>query len=555
MVRLRAMSSAVLALAFAASAEAAPIPGGKKLDPPSYAGQINSVSAIVEYIANMAGSIGRGGHFDENSKTWIEEAYGEKALTGIDFKKPVAFYGTLKPKFENSSFFFIVPVTGEKAGLELLEKFGFAIEKETKFPGLSRIKNNAVLPEQVAMYLRFVDSEAYVGVNVDPDEMDASKLHPRNAIVDAQDKDTVSIRLAPDKFPDEILETPYGLFASANNSLKQLAVQRPQGMPASFPELMIAAVSWADRNLKLVHKEAELLTIRATPKAKSVDLGLEFLAKPKAKSSLAELAAKHKKTEGRFHQAGPKAMVNVSTAFTDLPEDFRMSTGTFLKDMLSYAVKEGGISDGLQIAFDTAGKHIEDAFHSSTVDMALYANDPNKDGLTTAVFAIGVPKGADAEKAFLTAMNDLGKDAKANFKQGAEKIGDVAVHTLTYKEAPKTVSDAFGKEIELRIAYAADAFFMAVGPDALAELKDAVALKPKPGKAHQLRINGKKVTDFLAKLIGNGGAGMFFTMIFGSDDELATLWAIDVLPGNVLSVKIDQHRFGLLFSFGFGLFR
>jgi len=90
MVRLRAMSSAVLALAFAASAEAAPIPGGKKLDPPSYAGQINSVSAIVEYIANMAGSIGRGGHFDENSKTWIEEAYGEKALTGIDFKKPVA---------------------------------------------------------------------------------------------------------------------------------------------------------------------------------------------------------------------------------------------------------------------------------------------------------------------------------------------------------------------------------------------------------------------------------------------------------------------------------
>src|SRR6516165_7248349 len=69
----------------------------------------------------------------------LTDALGEKGFTGVDMLRPVVGYAELNDKAEASGAVVVVPVTGEKDFLDLLDRLKCTVEEAKDARGLYRV--------------------------------------------------------------------------------------------------------------------------------------------------------------------------------------------------------------------------------------------------------------------------------------------------------------------------------------------------------------------------------------------------------------------------------
>lgn len=546
--------SALFALLVAGPLAAAPVPVPAKYDPPTAVGQVASVQRVLDEVIAFVKSVEP--NAAEEMEKGVKDILGEKGWAGLDTKKSVGLYAYLKPKLENSYVVFAVPVTKEKDALDLLERLGVGVEEEEKAKGVYRLRRRGLFPEETPTRMRFHDGHAYIGLNVDADEMDAAKLLPAKNLIDENEKAPAAATLFLDRTPKEVKELLDGWWAGAKASLDQSEANPPQGTPRNFPAFGKACVGWADANTAALFKEGETFGVRVMAEPKSADFKFEFTVTPKADSQLAKDIKAVKATQGRFHQLVTKDAVGGMwlSLGTSLPKSVREKAGPLASDLIGMLQSSAG--EEMQPLLTELSKAAEVAVTEGKVDAGLALLGPDKSDAYTAILAVGGDP-AGIEKALRKLAADLPKEVQEMFKLDAEKAGELSVHTLTVPDGQEWTEKMFGKKATLRLAFGKDAVYLAMGPDGLAEIKRAAGLKPAAGKRMDMVVNGDKMTKLLADVTGQqagpGGPGMW--LMFGKGNVLRSLQGIEVTGGEKLTVTYSQNGAGLVSAFFLGVAR
>jgi hypothetical protein len=423
------------------------------------------------------------------------------------------------------------------------------VEEEKSQKGLYRLRKRGLIDEDVAVRVKFHDGHGYVGVNADPDELEAAKLIPAKAVIDDAEKATVAAKLFLDRCPKELKEAADAIIAEGKREVGQLDVRRPPDMPISFPPLAKECLDWAERNLNASFANGETLAVRYLLDTKG-DTGTEFRLTPKAGTKLAEDIAAIKSSTGRFHQLTTKDAVGGLWVAPHLPKALREKAGPFAADMVRMAEKDA--PEPFQATVGELAKQLDAIITKGEVDAGLAVLGPNKDGLYSGVAAVGLSDPAAMEKVLKDAFKGLPKEIQGIAKLDAEKAGDLNVHVITLPDVPDEVQKLVGKKAEVRVAFGAGAVYAAVGPDGLEQIKKAAALKPTTTKSADLLVNAAKLNTLLAGVMPGQGGGMWMTAMLGKEDKLQSQFGIDVTGGKALSVTMTQYRMGLM-GFFFGI--
>lgn len=536
-IRLRL--AALLVVGWVLPAAAAPVPNpNAKYDPPTAVGQVASGQRVLDEIKAFATALAP--QFGDEFDRGLAGVLGEKGFAGIDLTKPIAAYAYLKPKLEHTYGVFVIPVTGEKEALDLLDRLQVGVEEEkgVKGKGLYRLRKRDLFAEEPAWRVRFHDGHAYLGVNVDPEELDVVKLVPMRHLHDDAEKDVLSAKLFLDRCPKEFKELADGVIAAGRSARDQLEQRPPPDMPRSWLPLAKEGLDWAERNLTAAFADGESLVYRMKADANELQLT------PKAGSKLAGDVAAVKPAAGRFHQLTAKdSVAGVWLTLPSVPKPLREKAGPFVTELIQLASKDsaGGL---MQPVLDELSKAVEAAVTSGDLDVGYAVGGPNKDGHYTAVAGVGVADPAALEAAVKKVVAALPKEFQDMVKLDAEKVGDLSVHVVTLPEVPEPAQKALGKKVEVRLAFGAKAVVVAAGPDGAAELKRAVALKPVAARAMDVRVDAEKMNKLATTLAGDAGVTQYTEVLLGNAPGIRSLLSLDVTGGKALTVSWSMARLG-----------
>lgn len=547
MSRLLSLFPAVALLVAATPLSAAPRPD-EKPGGPAVVGQAKSLNDLLvmtkTLVRNVAG--------DELYKQFEQHALPNldpKKLPGIDPKRPFGLYGTIDADLAKCRAIVMVPVSGEKEFLDMLEQFDIPVNKG-KEAGTFEFVTPPDVPFPIAG--RIHKEYAYIAIG-GADVLDTKALlEPRDVISD-KEKAVAYLVLRLDRVPAETKKALVGMLRERTEQLPE-AIPEPE-LKAAFTSVRNLGLRW----LKTLGDEGKELAFRLDADTKTGDVSLEMTLDPQAKSALAEAIAKRKPTTNAFASlAGDDAVQRV---YISAPLFADEGTEALIK-LMEFGDKSFAQGPGARgappeaIALMSAFlKSAQATLKSGEMDLAAALRGPNKDGFYTAVGAVHCKEGVQLEKAIRDVVKVLPGQAGSYFKFDAHKVAGLSVHeidlTAEASEIPKTL---FGNEGNKGyFAFGKDALYASYGPDGLKLLKEAIEAKPGPAAVFDNTSDPKRAKEFLKKLIppGNPNAGAFGPGF----SEIAAMGGMKVTVDGGERLKVRAtFNVGSAIFFGLGTF-
>jgi hypothetical protein len=532
---------------------AAPIPV-VKFEQPTMKFQASNPAKIVSFLElsmsnngpQRIGGDDQGGPFNSTVKKML----GEKQLALLAKGKPLGGALYLREKAEETSVVVVLPFTSEKDGVAFLETCDFRVEADKTNGGMSYLVPAGKDASEM-LRIRFNDDIAYIGINIKPEAFAANKLIPYSALVDEKSKADLSMQLTPGSVPANHIEYVTGQLGKAKQYFTQLATNAGLGAQGQFiADFGTGWMDWASRTSVALHSQAEVMTLTVNIDEKSLTNQWAMTVVPKAKSELAAVIGKHAKCEGRFHQLlTEKVVVGKSVSITALGKELAKPTMGII-----FLQLDQGILQIPQPSVQNLVKLIRDQLSNQLAtdkaDFSVTVHEGSTKGEFAGLVALAVDDPANLEKTWKASVADWMKEESDRVKFDAEKIGEVNVHTITFKEVPKTAEDILGKEVVIRVGFGAKAMFVAVGNDGKKWIETAAALKAKLAPSASIEYHNGRLKTFAAKLGMPVDQLGELDRMFGKADGKLPFYELDVVSGETLVVTWKQNRMGLLQLFG-----
>ena len=542
-----------------APATAAPVPApNARYEPPTIVFQARNGQKILDDFRAYLKLNGGGEEMQKKVDAMLKEALGEKGFEGLDLARPMGGYAYVRGKFETSHMVLVLPITTEKDALGFLERLHLGTQ-DSKIKGIYELTGGP-FPREMKGHLRFHDKHAYLSIHGPEIEArdaldalaDSEKLIPISRLVDDKDTALFAATLTVKRFPKELADMAHPLFDELNGDVDRMQARAPNGMPKSAPAFLKEMLGWGRRSYDLMLADGETLSLRLTYDAKSSDLDIESTLTPKAKSALAADLAAIAPAKGRFHQLVTKDAVSGGWFIMPggIPKGVLMTFGSLIGEWVPIVGRDSGLPAEFTPLFDSMGTVFQKAITSGEVDLGAAVFGPTKAGHYTAVGALGLDDPTTFLKIVLAVAKDLPKDFAEAIKLNAYKIGDVSVHTLTLdKLIPEDILKIFGEKPALNIAVGNKGLFLAVGPNAAAEIKRAMALKPAEATVFDVVANLAKWKD----LIKAAGGNLREIEAIPMPDRLMSYYGFDVRGGKDLKMRTSGGQYALMMmmmSFG-----
>lgn len=538
MLRLLVASTTFLFL-IASSATAAPRPDQRN-DGPALIGQAKSFNDLLDMTKAMVKNVGGDAFykmFEKEALPNLDPAH----LPGIDPKRPFGLYGIAAAELVNWRGVILIPVTGEKNFLDMLEQFELKPVKSG--PGAYVIPTPPDFPIPIA--LKFHKDYAYVAFG-GADVLDSKLiLDPRDVIND-KEKGIAYFSIRPDRIPPEVRKF---VLANLREQIELLKEQIPdEDLKASFSAVERMALRW----IKTLFEEGKEIALRFDADTKTGDVYAELTVEGTAKSALTAEFAKRLPTKNAF----------ASLAGNDYAQRFFVSAPLFadeskeaLLKLIDWATKESikevarnAPIQGVTLV-EAAFKSLKATVESGEMDLGAALRGPNKDGFYTAVGAVHCKEGAQLEKALREAVNVFPEKERSFFKFDAGKIGEVNVHEIDLSsEAAEVAVKIFGKGQKAYFAFATDALYASYGPDGMKLLKEAMNAKPGAMAVMDSSSDAKKTADLMKRILpeNQAGGGGGPVMAFGMMAMTPTAMRVTVDGGDKLKVRVS-YNVGLMF--------
>jgi hypothetical protein len=470
----------------------------------------------------------------------LKEVLGEQGFEGLDINRPIGGYIVLRDDIAEATIVLAVPITGEKEFLGLLGRMKLKTEAVKDKPGAYTLQ----FPEPIfpkASVVHVAGAWAHVSINAG-DAVDAKDLIAAETLIDNADPALFTAKLYPDRIPDKLVKTALDQMDQTANSFKAFV---GAGAPPNWARLI---TTFLDDGPKLVRryvetarKEAAELAIRMTWDAASADNALEFSLVPKAGTPLAKEIAATSVTN-RFAGVIPKdAAIGAILKAPLFAEEIRNIVADFLAaGQAELKKEEHKIPQEYHPIIDEVAKSLIGSVKKGQLDAAVALAGPGKDGKFTIVGGFSLDNAPAVEKAARELVK--GRDFAKVVQLDADKAGTNSIHkvdllTLLPESDRREIAKLFGENAPGYVAFASDAVFAAVGPEALARVKTALDAKPGPGPYLDVVGNMKRLHAMISEVGGNREA-TDFAKILGTDDKTASLARITAEGGEKLSVKL-----------------
>lgn len=518
-----------------AAAVLAVLPVTAAADPPKPAAVAQTapagrILADVRAVIRAAGGPQGPGAVEDFDKS-LKRVLGEKGFEGLDLNRPLAAYTALPEDGAKTAPVLVLPVTGKKEFLDLLDRIGLKTQEEPGNKGLYRVA--WFLPA----LLRFHDGLAYVGLNGDAAALNPKALVPAAELVRADETALLAVRVDAAKLPVKVLTAPLDLVLNARKAIGGGAGGPQPVVALGFAELtgVFPLAALARNNLDRVVTDGKELAVRLRLDPATGDVGVEATVVPKPGTGLAKSIAALTPKANRF--AGLVGKDTVGGGAAQLP--LHVPEVRDLVVRLIDAAGEGMKKDALE-TFQPAIKKAFDGLRrrakGDSLEFAAALNGPDAGGNFTAVFGVSFDDPADMDEAFRDTVKALPDTLRKIVKLDAEKTDALTIHTAAVgallAEAPNAapeVAKLFGREAVFAVGFGKDSIVAAYGKDAVAAVKGAGKLPAVPGRVFDTVLNPARVGKAMAAT-GNAQEAAMFARMFPEDRPL-TGWAIDARGG------------------------
>jgi hypothetical protein len=479
-----------------------------------------------------------------------------KKLPGIDPKRPFGLYGNIdagiiKGDFSKSHAVALIPVTGEKEFLALIEKAGLKAAQQ-RDEGLYAID---IPNSPVPVFLRFQKQYAYVSLGssaaVDP----KTALDPKD-IIDSSEKAAAALHIYIERIPEEVKKWVLDSMEQMFAMVKEAALGN--NVPAPLKEVVGDYFKMAARIYRMGLQDGRELAYRIDLEAKN-GLVVEGLVTPKPNTKLAQSIDSVKPNQNRF----------ASIVGSDAAAQGFLSLPLFvpeIRDILSKLIDSGAAEADRNMQQGNAPKEAREmaaeffkalkrTVEDGSFDAAASLRGPGNDGLFTAVGAAALKDTAPVEKAFKEATKVVPPQAANLFKLDAHKIGERSVHEIAVGERlPPEVQKIFGKA-SIYLCFDKDAVCVSFGSAGLDLLKEALSARTGPAPMLTVEGNGKRLADLIRKTIPKQEnvafeATSWLNMI--AKQEKITAFSMDIQGGEHFKVRATYGAPLMWFFVGYG---
>ena len=519
----------------ALGAPALPARAEEKAAAPTLIVRLNSIDGLIadaRYLAEAAGKGNEAKQFEGMLKPFI----GEKGLEGFDTTKPIALYGRLNAKIEQSDLVLMLPVADEAAVLALLKRYEVKFEKEkddiykvelpkAPFPG----------------YFRFANG--YVNITIrNPKMLAKEHLLTPAAVLPPGRMGALEVAVDLEQVPESIKEVIVGV---SSLRLAEAKGEKKDSQSEAAYKFLCAGADEIASQIKAIINEGKDLNLKLDIDRKNGEMValLRFTAKPGSPltASIAEVGQE----KSIVANLGGADSAMSGRLYATLPRGLRKSYDAFVDDTIKQTlanVPDNAPRELLEQFFKASRPTLK----AAELDAGFDLRGPASNGRYNLVTAIAIKEGADIEKAVRTVHAAIPPDARAAITLDAEKVGSVNIHRfdIPAEKIEPEFKRVFG-DGPAYLAIRKDAVLLAVGDKALDNLKDVLAREPKTGKLMHLDLSVARLVPLDRKETAVAVAKKVFGKDTNDDRVRVSLEGGKTLELR-LSAKAKMLEFGIL---------
>ena len=518
------------ALVLTAAALLAPFAAGADDPAPPITFQTQPVEQLLNNLRTAADLVG-GEKAVKAFDDGLKEKLGDKGFGGLDLTRPALGYVALAPKLEDVTAVLALPVSGEKEFLALCERWNGGQKPKDLGQGLYEVP--PLFPELQAR-MKLSDRYAYIATGKNPEPaLGAKAIVPPHKLLDPAEPGLVAVKLHFDRVTPELKKALVALVADAKKKLLAETENDPDtaAFKPAFEELEKLAVRYM-----LLLGGAESATLRLNLDAQSGEMVAEAVLAPKPNTELAKQIAARKPNQNRFAALlTPDTVAGFKFTMPVFAEELTKAYGILNEAAQKQAA--AGLPPGMKGVFDEYSKGQLRTMKAGEGDFALALRGPDKDGYYTAVGATAFEDPSALEKEFKKFADDDNSPLRevGAFKWDADKEGKVAIHTFKFGVGiiPGDFS-LFGDGVTVAFAFAPKGIYLAVGPDPVKAVKEALNAKPQESPALDVVVNPAKLAKLVEKA---GGERVMIEKVLGKEDKLTSAASLTVTGGEQLKVR------------------
>lgn len=470
---------------------------------------IDSLMADAKYLTALVG--------EENQAKQIEglikSKIGAKGLEGIDTKKPLGLYGQIGAQLGSGSAVVLVPIADQQAFLDLLDRLNLKAEK-----GDDDIYTVTPEGSPFTVYFRFANGYAYA-TSPTKDALAKDSLLKPSSVLDPKDVGALSFSLRIDRIP---------------RGLKQLALQQfdlkladaQDQKEANESEVQhafkVAMLKDFANKFKSVINDGEELSLRLDLERNTNDMSVELSLNGKSRSKLSADIAALGQTKSLFAgifggDAGLKVLLNWS-----LTEELRKTFAPVVDEGFQKSL-DNETDETKRTLAAKLFKVLAPTWKAGQLDFAFGLRGP-KDKQYTAVIGLKLKDGKAVDQALRDLVKGLPEGDQAKIEFDADKSGDIAIHRIKVTDADEKTRNVLGDQ-PLYAAFRPDALVLAIGPEGLPALKEALSAEPKVGPQFQFEMSLSRLARLMETVDAkkNKGAVKIAKDVFGNSqgDDVA----------------------------------
>lgn len=527
------------ALVLAAAALLAP-PAVRAADPP-ITFQTQTASRVLGDLRAAADLVG-GEPAVKGLNDAIREKLGDKGFAGLDLDRPLVGYVVLAPKPADIVAVVAIPFTVEKDFLALCERFNGSAPKDL---GGGVYQLPPLNPEYKA-HMRFSDGYAYIAYGLKPEPALAPKaLVPALKLIDPAEQAAVAATFHFDRLTPAV---KFAIPAYVEEVKKELGLDLGAGGLGFMERLIVKEAlpeleKMAKRYLLLLGG-ADTATVKLKLDVPTADFVVEATLTPKPDTALAKEIAARKPTANLFGGLlTPDTVAGFKTRLPFYNDELKAAGTKALKE--AQAETANNLPPTVKALSDELFKGLARTVKTGEADIVGGVRGPDKNGDFAAVLAVAFDDPAALEKEFKKFVEkEAPADEQAKFKWDADKAGKVAIHTYKIGDG-RTWLEFFGKPFGggkclVAYAFAPKGVFVVVGPDAVASLKDALAVKPAAAPVLDIVLNPARMQKLLDQTAGPGGPTNV-EQLLGKEDRLISAASLTVEGGKELTTRFTLN--------------
>jgi hypothetical protein len=445
---------------------------GGKGDEPTVVIRVNSLDTALKDLKVLTRLINRD-KFAQDIQELLQNKAGAKGLHGIDLSRPAGAYVRFGEEVTDINGAVLIPIADTEAFLTLLGNLRMNPTKGKD--GLYTVTLNQQSGQNIDIYMRIVNKYACFSAP-NPDNLAAGKLLDPSKVLAGPADSLLSIVARLDQVPAFLR----GLAVSQIEEQLRIAQDKAPAQPETpaQAELRKAMIKQASRVIGDTFNDGQRAQLDVSMAKDTKDLTLRLSLSAKPGSELAKTiknAGEHKSPFAGLLTTNAAFRTSVDVSF---PPEVHKAFAKVIEDAAQKSL--GELSDPAKRAQAQA---LVDAIiptvKSGKLDAFFGMAGPTDNHYTL----LGAIKLTDGDRVGKIVHDLLANEIKSmpaaqrdKVKLDFASVGDVKIHKLELPPDPKTkkVLEGLPGDANLYVAFRKDAGLLAIGPQALPALKEAI---------------------------------------------------------------------------------